>query len=136
VSKSVNKVILLGNVGKAPEARRVSGDLLKVSLSLATNDRRKVNGEWQEFAEWHNLVFFGRTAEIARDYLRKGSKVYVEGKLHTYSYTDDQNTTRWRTDVIVNELTLLDSGQARTGGSSAPAPEAAPAEISDEDIPF
>jgi single-strand DNA-binding protein len=104
-------------------------------VSLATSDRRKVDGEWKEFTDWHSLVFFGRTAGIARDYLLKGSKILVEGKLHTYSYTDDSNTTRWRTDVQVHDLTLI-SGTRQSSDQQHSAPRNADGTETSDDIPF
>lgn len=136
MAKSVNKVILLGNVGKNPEMKTNGSGTLRTMVSLATSDRRKVNGEWKEFTDWHNLVFFGRTAEIARDYLLKGSKIYVEGKLHTYSYTDDSNTTRWRTDVQVNDLTLISGTRQSETSSQQPHDPQNSGPVTDDDIPF
>jgi single-strand DNA-binding protein len=110
MSKSVNKVILLGNIGQAPETKTLGNGTMLTTASLATNERKKVpnTDKWEDHTEWHSLVFFGRTAEIARDYLRKGSKCYVEGHLRTTSWEDDHQVKRWKTTVIIDELTLLD----------------------------
>ncbi len=116
VAKGVNKVILLGNVGKDPEVRATQGGTVVASFSLATADRVKVNGNWQDSAEWHNLVAFGRTAEIVRDYIRKGSQLYVEGKIQTRSWDDrESGHKKYRTEIIVNELSMLGGG-TRDGG--------------------
>ena len=92
MGKSVNKTILLGNVGKDPEIRSTDGGTLVANLSLATADRFKdKQGEWQERTEWHNLVAYARGAEIIRDYVKKGSKLYVEGKIRTRSWDDKES---------------------------------------------
>lgn len=134
--KSVNKVLLLGNVGKDPEIRSTGGGTLVASFTVATSDRAKnASGEWVDRTEWHNLVAYGRTAEIARDYVRKGSKLYVEGKIQTRSW-DDKNSgeKKYRTEIIVNELSLL-SGKDLENRVSSVRQE--PTEIEDDlDIPF
>lgn len=103
MAKSVNKVILLGNVGKDPEIRSTPGGTMVASFTLATSDRQKdAQGNWQDRTEWHNLKAFNRTAEIIRDYVKKGSKLYVEGKITTNSW-DDKETgqKRYRTEILV-----------------------------------
>ena len=152
MAKSVNKVILLGNVGKDPEFRTTPNGAMVVNFSLATSDRfQDAQGNWQERTEWHNLVAFKRTAEIVRDYVKKGSKLYIEGKIQTRSWEDkDTKAKRYKTEIIVNDLSLLsgrdDGGGAYNRSSSAAHDDqrqpAAPdeysqaAEISDDDIPF
>ena len=156
MAKSVNKVILLGNVGKDPEMRSTPGGTLVANFTLATSDRQKdAQGNWQDRTEWHNLVAFTRTAEIVRDYVKKGSKLYVEGKIQTRSWDDkDTGAKRYRTEIIVNDISLLsgrDEGSSggyskasSSSGSSAsfdqrPAAQdeyAQQTEISDDDIPF
>src|ERR1700759_3636836 len=109
MAKSVNKVILLGNVGKDPEIRSTAGGSMVANLTLATSDRQKdATGNWQDRTEWHNLVAFQRTAEIIRDYVKKGSKLYVEGKIQTRSW-DDKNSgeKKYSTEVLVLDITLL-----------------------------
>jgi len=151
MAKGVNKVFLLGNVGRAPEVRTSQGGMAIASFSLATPDRRKdTRGEWQEVTEWHNLVAFGRTAEIIRDYAGKGSKLYVEGKLQTRSWDDKKSgEKKYKTEILVNEVTLLggksETRPATTGdadeylgvsndhGASQPYQSET---ITDEDIPF
>ena len=108
MSKSVNKVILLGRAGKDPSVHILRAGTI-VNLSLATSERYKDNhGEWQERTEWHNLVGYQRTGEILRDYVRKGSLLYIEGTLRTRSW-DDRETgqRRYRTEIVVTEISLL-----------------------------
>jgi single-strand DNA-binding protein len=155
MAKSVNKVILLGNVGKDPEIRSTGGGTMVANFSLATSDRfQDAQGNWQDRTEWHNLVAFKRTAEIVRDYVKKGSKLYIEGKIQTRSWEDkDTKAKKYRTEIIVNDLSLLsgrdDSGPySRSSNSSNSAVNedqrqpagaddfAQSAEISDDDIPF
>ena len=149
MTKSVNKVILIGNLGKDPEVRVTPSGTPVAKFTLATNERYKdKNGQWQDRTEWHNLVAWQRTAEIIGEYVKKGSKIYVEGRLQTSSW-DDKSTgeKRYRTEIIVNDLVLLSGrgdgeGGSRGGGNfdqRAPEPEPAPAHsggITDEDIPF
>jgi single-strand DNA-binding protein len=156
MAKSVNKVILLGNVGKDPEIRSTPSGTIVASFTLATSDRQKdAQGNWQDRTEWHNLVAFTRTAEIVRDYVKKGTKLYIEGKIQTRSWDDKESgQKKYRTEIIVNELALLSGrDEGSSGGSySRPATSSAasfdqrPApvandygpstEISDDDIPF
>jgi single-strand DNA-binding protein len=160
MAKSVNKVILLGNVGKDPEIRSTAGGMMVASFTLATSDRQKdAQGNWQDRTEWHNLKAFNRTAEIVRDYVKKGSKLYIEGKITTNSWDDKETgAKRYRTEIVVFDLSLLSGRDEGSGGgyskaasssSSAasfdqrpPAAAGGPdeyaqqAEISDDDIPF
>src|SRR5580693_5435105 len=119
MSKGVNKVLLLGNVGKDPEIRSTAGGTIVASFSLATADRQKdQQGNWQDKTEWHNLVAFSRTAEIVRDYVKKGTQLYIEGKIQTRSWDDKESgQKKYRTEIIVNELVLL-SGRADGGQGS------------------
>src|SRR5215472_3908873 len=118
MAKSVNKVILLGNVGKDPEIRSTGGGTMVANFTLATSDRQKdAQGNWQDRTEWHNLVAFQRTAEIVRDYVKKGTKLYIEGKIQTRSWDDKESgQKRYRTEIIVNDLSLL-SGREEGAGS-------------------
>jgi single-strand DNA-binding protein len=165
MARSVNKVTLLGNVGKDPEIRSTPSGVMVASFGLATSDRfQDAQGNWQDRTEWHNLKAFKRTAEIVRDYVKKGSKLYIEGKISTNSWDDKETgVKKYRTEILVNELVLLSGreegsgGGASAGGYSRPAsasssaasfdqkPPAAAgapddyaqqAEISDDDIPF
>ena len=161
MARSVNKVTLLGNVGKDPEIRSTPSGVMVASLALATSDRQKdAQGNWQDRTEWHNLKAFNRTAEIVRDYVKKGSKLYIEGKITTNSWDDKETgAKKYRTEILVNELVLLSGREegSGAGGYSKPAsssnsaasfdqrPPAAAgggddyaqqAENSDDDIPF
>jgi len=151
MAKGVNKVFLLGNVGKDPEIKATAGGMTIATFGLATADRAKdPQGNWQDKTEWHNLVAFQRTAEIVRDYVKKGTQLYIEGKIQTRSWDDKESgQKKYRTEILVNELTLLgkpggggEGGGSRSNtasyGSSAPAaqPDYADQGITDDDIPF
>lgn len=154
MARSVNKVILIGNVGKDPEIRFAGSGTAVATFSLATTDRSKDQaGNWTDRTEWHNLVAFQRTAEIVRDYVKKGTKLYIEGKLQTRSWDDKEtNQKRYKTEILVNEMVLLSGrgeeaggggGYSRSNSSStydqrpSQADELAQsAEITDDDIPF
>jgi len=150
MAKGVNKVFLLGNVGKDPEMRATQGGMVIASFSLATADRKKDGANWVDSTEWHNLVCFGRTAEIVRDYVKKGSQIFVEGKIQTRSWDDKESgQKKYRTEILVNELSLLGGRQGGEGGgsqrsstasfdqrSSPPQEDYADAGITDDDIPF
>ncbi len=152
--KSVNKVILLGNLGRDPEVKYTPSGTAVAMFSVATTYRYKdKNEQWQDQTEWHNVVAWARLAEIAGEYLKKGSKVYIEGRLQTHSW-DDKNTNqkKYMTEVIANDLVLLggrgegtaDDGGGRSRAASASNFDQRPAEpehaatgpITDEDIPF
>jgi single-strand DNA-binding protein len=156
--KSVNKVILIGNLGKDPEVKYTPQGTPVAKITLATNERFKgKDGQWQDRTEWHNVVLWQRLAEIAGEYLKKGGKVYIEGRLQTRSWDDKQTgQKKYMTEVVANDLVLLggrgegggDYEGGRSRGSSAggnnfdqsvPETEHAPAgqgPITDEDIPF
>ena len=156
MAKSVNKVILLGNVGKDPEIKSTPGGMTIATFSIATSDRAKdKDGNYQDRTEWHNLVAFQRTAEIVRDYVKKGAKLYVEGKIQTRSWDDKTSgEKKYRTEIIVNDISLLsgrgDEGGGGGGGYSRQSSgggsyeQRAPAQsedyadtgITDDDIPF
>ena len=120
MAKGVNKVFLLGNVGKDPEIRSTAGGMTVASFSLATADRQKdPQGNWTDKTEWHNLVCFQRTAEIVRDYVKKGSQIFVEGKIQTRSWDDKASgEKKYKTEILVNDLSLL-GGKAAGEGSGA-----------------
>jgi single-strand DNA-binding protein len=137
MGKCVNKVILLGRAGKDPQAHILPSGTL-VNLSLATSERFKDNrGEWQERTEWHSLVGYQRIGEILRDYVRKGSRIFVEGELRTRSWADrETGQQKFRTEVVVHELSLLSQAPA-TNSASEPEHHAdgngfVPQEFSDE----
>jgi single-strand DNA-binding protein len=117
--KSVNKVTLLGNLGKDPEVKFTPQGTPVAKLALATNERFKdKEGQWQDRTEWHNVVLWQRLAEIAGEYLKKGSKVYIEGKLQTRSWEDKQSgQKKYMTEVVANDLVLL-GGRGEGGGES------------------
>src|SRR6266851_1054067 len=119
MSKSVNKVLLLGNVGKDPEVHSLRSGIV-VNLSLATNESFKDGrGDWQERVEWHNLVAYQRNAEILRDYVRKGSKIYIEGKLRTDSWDDKQSgERRYMKEIVVLDVSLLSYGSSAEHSSA------------------
>lgn len=122
MSRGVNKVILLGFLGKDPETRYTSGGTTVTNASLATSEswKDKNTGEKQERTEWHNLVLWGKLGEIAGEYLKKGSQVYVEGSLTTEKWQDKEGKDRYTTKIKVNDLQMLGN---RGGGSAGAAPE-------------
>ncbi len=152
MAKGVNKVFLLGNVGKDPEIRATAGGMTIASFTLATADRAKdAQGNWTDRTEWHNLVAFQRTAEIVRDYVKKGTQLFIEGKIQTRSWEDKESgAKKYRTEILVNELSLLGKPGGGEGGGSysksstasyaatAPAatPDYADQGITDDNIPF
>jgi single-strand DNA-binding protein len=144
--RGINKVILVGNLGADPETRYMPSGSAVTNLSIATSEqwKDKQSGEQKERTEWHKVVMFDRLAEIAAEYLRKGSQVYVEGKLQTRKWQDRDGNDRWTTEVRANEMQMLGG---RGGGGSAPmssgsgsgqssAPPQPPADEFDDDIPF
>ena len=153
MARGINKVILIGNLGRDPETRYSQGGNPITNFSVATSDswRDKQSGEQQERTEWHNVVCFARLAEIAGEYLRKGSKVYIEGSLRTSNWEKD-GQKHYRTEVMARELQMLDGRSGGGGGgppngfessapSSAPSsqPQNAPTltdDDFDDDIPF
>jgi single-strand DNA-binding protein len=120
MAKGVNKVFLLGNVGKDPEIRSTAGGMTVASFSLATADRQKdAQGNWADKTEWHNIVCFQRTAEVVRDYVKKGSQLLVEGKIQTRSWDDKTSgEKKYKTEILCNELTLLGGKPAGEGAST------------------
>ena len=165
MARGVNKVILVGTLGKDPEVRYSQAGAAMTSISVATNEswKDKVTGEKQERTEWHRVKFFGRLAEIAGEYLKKGGQVYIEGSLRTEKYTDKQGVEKYSTDIIANEMQMLggksegaggggggyerserSSGGGYGGGGASRAPAAAVASpgsrhdepFPDDDIPF
>lgn len=157
---SVNKVILVGNLGRDPETRYSPDGAAITNVTIATSDRwkDKASGEMREATEWHRVVFFGRLAEIAGEYLKKGRPVYVEGRLRTRKWTDKDGNERYTTEIVADNMQMLggreggggggggdfdDAGAAppraggrETGGGRAPAKPAANIADLDDDIPF
>jgi len=156
MAKSINKATLIGNVGKDPEVKFLPSGAAVANFTLATSERFKdKGGEFQERTEWHNLVAFQRLAEIVRDYVKKGSKLYVEGRIQTRSWDDKDNQKHYKTEIVINDLVLLSgrgeggesSGYSRSSSSSSsssydqrPTAHAddlvQSTEITDDDIPF
>ncbi|MGA0586082.1 single-stranded DNA-binding protein [Dyella sp. KRB-257] len=167
MARGINKVILVGNLGADPEVRYTASGTAITSLSVATSESwtDKQSGEKQERTEWHRVKLFGRLAEIAGEYLKKGRQVYIEGSLRTDKYTDKQGVERYSTDIVANEMQMLGGGgegggmgggggfqqrgQAggrssggggnRGGGNDMPRQAPAPADtggFDDDDIPF
>ncbi len=147
MARGVNKVILIGNLGNDPDIRYTADGKAVANISIATSDqwKDKNTGEQQEKTEWHRVVFFGRLAEIVGEYLKKGSQVYVEGRLQTRKWQDKEGHDRYTTEVVASEMQMLGT---RGGGSasfeqSPPQEEIVeksaskkPAEDFDDDIPF
>ena len=123
MARGINKVILIGNLGADPETRAMPSGTTVANLRIATSEswRDKQSGEQQERTEWHRVALFGRLAEIAGEYLRKGSQVYIEGSLRTRKWQDKQGNDRYSTEIIGNELQML-GGRGGAGGG-APAAE-------------
>lgn len=165
MARGVNKVILIGNLGRDPEIRYMPNGGAVANLAIATSEswKDKNTGEQQEKTEWHRVVFFRRLAEIAGEYLKKGSKVYIEGKLQTKKWQDNNGQDRYTTEIIGSEMQMLDSRGAGAGagnaggggyqasnnnnsggfsnngpdyGDGSATPEPVPAGDFDDDIPF
>ncbi|HET7313188.1 single-stranded DNA-binding protein [Salinisphaera sp.] len=120
-SRGVNKAIIVGNLGADPETRYTAGGTAVTNVNVATSEswRDKNSGEMQERTEWHRVVFFARLAEVAGEYLRKGSKVYVEGRIQTRKWQGQDGQDRYTTEIVANEMQMLDS---RGGGQGSSAP--------------
>ena len=154
MARGINKVILIGNLGNDPDVRYTSGGSPIANVSLATSDswRDKETGDLQERTEWHRVVFFSRLAEIVSEYLRKGSKIYVEGRLQTRKWQDRDGNDRYTTEIVANEMQMLDGRTApgepvpatasarNPAGANAPVPQGNTTgdggEFVDDDIPF
>jgi single-strand DNA-binding protein len=154
MARGINKVILIGNLGADPETKYMPSGNAVTNINIATSEswKDKQTGEQQERTEWHRVVFFARLAEIAGEYLRKGSKVYVEGRLQTRKWTDQQGVDRYSTEIIANEMQMLDgrgeNSQSNTNyapprnqNQPQPAAQQAPQpqpgmDSFDDDIPF
>src|SRR5690606_13428099 len=119
VARGINKVILIGNCGQDPETRYTAGGAAVTHLSVATSDtwKDKQTGQPQERTEWHRVVFFNRLAEIAGEYLRKGSKVYIEGSLRTNKWQDQQGQDRYTTEIVASEMQMLDGRGGDNSGA-------------------
>ncbi len=148
MARGVNKAIILGSLGQDPDIRYTAGGAAVANISIATNEqwKDKESGEMQERTEWHRVVFFGRLAEIVGEYLRKGSQVYIEGRIQTRKWQDKEGKDRYTTEIVANEMQMLGS---KSGGTTASfdqspqpqqsAPVASGASSNDDfddDIPF
>ncbi len=144
MAKSLNRVMLIGNLGKDPELRYTTSGTAIATFSLATNESWKdQDGNLQERTEWHNIVAWKKLAEICGEWLKKGKKVYIEGRIQTRSY-DDKNTgtKKYITEIVADNMIMLDGKSASDGGSPSPPhaassePAAAPAGRIEDDLPF
>jgi len=116
----INKVILIGNLGREPEVRNTQGGGSVANLSVATAERVKdKDGNWQDHTEWHRCVAFGKTAENAQRFLKKGSKVFIEGRIRTNKWKDKDGQDRYTTEILVDNLRFLDSAEGGSGGRSS-----------------
>ena len=138
---SVNKVILVGNLGADPEAKYLpSGDAV-ANIRLATTDKYKdkASGEWKETTEWHRVAFFGRLAEVVNEYLKKGSSCYIEGKIRTRKWTDKDGAEKYSTEIVADQMQMLggraEGGQQQTAKPAKQQRQAAPAGDMDDDLP-
>ena len=154
MARGINKVILIGNLGADPETRYMPSGGAVTNLRLATSEnwKDKNTGEMQERTEWHRVVLFGKLAEIAAEYVRKGSKVYIEGRLQTRKWQDKEGRDTYSTEIVANDMQMLDSrgggappgtseggggyGAPRGGGGSAPSQPSPDSGGWDDDVPF
>ena len=154
MARGVNKVILIGHLGADPETKSMPSGTSVANLRVATSEsyKDKQTNEWQERTEWHNVALFGRLAEVAGEYLRKGSQVYIEGRLRTRKWQDKQGNDRYSTEIIAGEMQMRGGrggggggaaggagGEARPARTGAPEPAASGGERDtefDDDIPF
>ena len=148
MARGINKVIIVGNLGGDPETRYMPSGSAVTNLTVATNEswKDKATGEQKDRTEWHKVAMFNRLAEIAAEYLRKGSQVYIEGKLRTRKWQDKNGQDRWTTEIVADEMQMLGS-RGGSGGGSAPMDSASDSGASnrppqpgpddfDDDIPF
>ncbi|MFC1608409.1 single-stranded DNA-binding protein [Candidatus Latescibacterota bacterium] len=151
MARGLNKVILIGNLGADPEIKYAASGTAIANLRLATSENRKNReGEWEDITEWHRITMFGKQAETCKDYLRKGSKIYIEGRIQTRSWDDKNGQKQYMTEIVGNTMIMLDSrGQdssqqgsnyqkpQQDGGGSGKAPPPPPDfPQGDDDLPF
>ena len=144
MARGINKVILVGNLGADPDTRYMPSGSAVTNISVATSKswKDKNTGDQQERTEWHRVAFFGRLAEVAAEYLRKGSQVYIEGELRTRKWQDREARDRWTTEIIASDMQMLGGRSESTGSAPMPARGAAESSAStgtdelDDDIPF
>jgi single-strand DNA-binding protein len=144
MARSVNKVILIGNLGKDPEVRYTGSGVAVATFTLATNESwRDAEGNTQERTEWHNLVAWRKLAEVIGEYLKKGSKIYVEGRLQYRTYDDKNGVKRYVTEIVMDQMVMLD-GRNRDAAAGGPGPDPGPSapptgpgpSVKDDDLPF
>lgn len=152
MARGINKVIIIGNLGADPDVRYLPNGAPVANVSIATTEawKNKQNGEREERTEWHRVIFFNRLAEIVKEYLRKGSKVYIEGRLQTRKWQDKSGQDRYTTEIIANDMQMLDSRggnnnfsdtnfsskSTSSNSNNNNIPEPAGADEFDDDIPF
>jgi single-strand DNA-binding protein len=136
--RSINKVTLIGNLGKDPELRYTSSGVAVATFSLATNESWKdQDGNLQDKTQWHNIVAWKKLAEICGEYLKKGSKVYLEGRLQYRTYDDKNGVKKYITEIVLDEMLMLDSrGSSGAASESSTSPAEAPPAEKGEDLPF
>ena len=137
MAKGMNKVFLLGNVGKDPEIRSTNGGMAIANLTLATAERQKdAQGNWVDKTEWHNLIAFQKTAEVVKNYVKKGSQILIEGKIQTRSWDDKESgQKKYRTEILINDLILLGDPKGSQHAAAVPVAAVTADELTD-DIPF
>jgi single-strand DNA-binding protein len=137
---SLNKALLIGNLGKDPELRYTPSGKAVASFSIATTNQWKdKDGQKQERTDWHNIVVWGRQAEIAKDYLRKGKQIYLEGRIQTRNYDDKDGNKRWITEIVADRFLMLGRKGEGDAGDEFPPPPAesdAPGAGNEDDLPF
>lgn len=134
MSRGINKVILIGNLGADPEVRETQSGTAVANLRLATNERRKKGDDYEDVVEWHRVVCFGKLAEVCRDYLAKGRQIYIEGSLRTNKWEDKDGNDRYTTEVVAYQMQMLgarDEQGESTGSYNSDGPK-----VDDDDIPF
>ncbi|GAB4121755.1 MAG: single-stranded DNA-binding protein SSB1 [Wenzhouxiangellaceae bacterium] len=148
MARGINKAIIVGNLGADPEVRSTQGGITVTTINVATSEswRDKNTGENREQTEWHRVVLWGKLGEIAGEYLRKGSQVYIEGKIQTRKWQDQSGQDRYTTEIKANEMQMLGGGRGGSaplndnggggGQSYAPSPQGESAPFEDDDIPF
>ncbi|MBT4483914.1 MAG: single-stranded DNA-binding protein [Candidatus Latescibacteria bacterium] len=149
MARGLNKVMLIGNLGADPEVKYSASGTPIASFNMATSDNRKnKDGEWEDRTEWHKIVMFGRQAEICKDYLKKGSKIFLDGRLQTRSWDDQSGQKRYLTEVVGNNMVMLDSKSQASSmnesehdtsySNSEDMPESPPNNLpkADDDLPF
>jgi len=150
MARSINKVILIGRLGADPEIKYSPAGTAIANFNLATSENRKnPDGDWEEKTEWHRVVMFGKQAETCKDYLHKGNRIYLEGRLQTRSWDDQGGKKNYMTEVVGNTMMMLDQkgqegavdapgpkGKASSGGRATPEPPASDFPEGDDDLPF